>query len=208
MAKNPNKSTESATPATVAANTGDEKKRSASKSLYLTSESAEPTRSPTPDTAIVRFVFDGYESNPVDLVLADLSPEMTHMAVCQGVNIKLQRSYNTAKGNAAQMLEECEATRDNLLNGIWTSEREGGLRIGDLADAIKATLTDEGETVDDARFARIKETLKDESKREAAKKSTKVQAHLTRIAAEKATARAKAAAGNVKADESGLGADF
>lgn len=186
----------------------DEKKRSASKSLYV-DNAGETTRSPTVDTEIVRFVFDGFESTPVDLTLADLSDEMRHMAICQGVNIKLQRSYNTAKGNAAQMRDECEATRDNLLNGVWTSEREGGLRIGDLADAIRATLTDEGETVDETRFARIKETLKDETKRDKAKASPKVQAHLTRIQAEKATARANEAAKNASgATDSGIGADF
>lgn len=176
--------------ATVAA--ADEKKRNASKSLYVDGK-GETSRSPTADTEIVRFVFDGFENSPVDLVINEISDAIAHLAICQGLNIKLQRSYNTAKGNAAQMRDECEATRDNLLNDVWTSEREGGLRIGDLADAIKATLTDEGESVDDERFARIKETLKDESKRDKAKASPKVQAHLTRIMAEKAAERAKVA---------------
>jgi len=190
--------------AATATPAADDKKRNASKSLYVDSK-GETTRSPTAETEIVRFVFDGFENSPVDLVIADISAAISHLAVCQGLNIKLQRSYNTAKGNAAQMRDECEATRDNLLNDVWTSEREGGLRIGDLADAIKATLTDEGESVDDERFARIKETLKDESKRDKAKASPKVQAHLTRIMAEKAAERAKVAGEAAsKTTESGL----
>ena len=201
MAKN---SQTVATPVANTASASDEKKRNASKSLYVNAN-GETSRSPTGETEIVRFVFDGFENDPVDLKISEISDTISHLAICQGLNIKLQRSYNTAKGNAAQMRDECEATRDNLLNDVWTSEREGGLRIGDLADAIKATLTDEGESVDDERFARIKETLKDESKRDKAKASPKVQAHLTRIVAEKAAKRA-AEAGEAasKTTESGL----
>lgn len=184
-----------------------EKKRSASKSLYVNAN-GETTRSPTAETETIRFVFDGFESDPVDLPLINLSAEMSHLAICQGVNIKLQRSYNTAKGNAAQMKEECEATRDNLLNDIWTSEREGGLRVGDLGEAIRLTLIDEGETVDDARMAKIKETLKDEAKRDKAKASPKVKAHLATIAAAKAAARAKTANENAGSAASGIGSDF
>lgn len=200
MAREPKNVSAPATPATA----DEAKKRNASKSLYLNA-AGETTRSPSADTTIIRFVFDGFDNDPVDLDVTKTSPAMQHMAICQGFNIKLQRSYNTAKGNAAQMKEECEATRDNLLNDVWTSEREGGLRIGDLAEAIKATLLDEGDSVDDTRFAKIKETLKDEAKRDKAKASPKVQAHLTRIVAEKAATRAKEAGeAAAKSTESGL----
>lgn len=203
MAKNSVKTNGDAnvsTPSTVS--TADDKKRQSSKSLYVNA-SGETSRSPTPDTAIVRFLFEGIPE-PVDLTLADLPDDITHLAICQGVNIKLQRSYNTAKGNVSQMRDECEATRDNLLGGIWTSEREGGLRIGDLADAIASVLKDEGQSVDEARMASIREKLVDEKQRDKAKASTKVQAHLTRILAEKATARAAAAAGSVSQSEATL----
>ena len=172
----------------------DDKKRQTSKSLYVNA-AGETTRSPDAESVIVRFVFDGIPE-PVDLKLSDLNEEIRHLGLCQGINIKLQRSYNTAKGNAAQMRQECEDTAQNLLDGVWTGEREGGLRIADLIEAIASTLRDAGDTnVDDARLASIREKLHDEAARDKAKGSPKVKAHLARIALEKATARANEAAG-------------
>lgn len=181
----------------VATNGGEDKKRQASKSLYINSE-GEKTRSPTANTVGMEFQFTGVPDSLV-CMFDDLPEEIRNVyCVAQGANIKVQRSFNTAKGNAAQMREEAADTWQNLVDGIWTSDREGGLRIGDLADAIAATIVDEGGTVDEVRLASIKEKLKDETSRDKAKDSPKVKAHLTRIAAEKAAKRASEAADTAK----------
>lgn len=173
----------------------DEKKRQASKSVYLNKPNEdgsanEPSRSPTANTIGMRFSFLGI-SEPLDCMFDDLPDDIRNIfCVAQGANIKVQRSFNTAKGNPSQMREEASDAWDNLVSGAWTSEREGGLRIGDLADAIKSTLESDGETVSDERFARIKETLKDEGKRDKAKNNPQVKAALATIVANKAAARA------------------
>lgn len=169
------------------------KKRQSSKSTYFNAANEE-SRSPKEDSIGVRFYFEGYDTEPVDLTMADLADDMRRFCELQGANIKLQRSYNTAE-NPTEMKETCEATRDNLLGGIWTGEREaGGLRIADLIEALVATLADEGQTVDDARRESIRTKLHDETARDMAKASPKVQKHLTRIQAEKAAAKAASAA--------------
>lgn len=179
-----------------------EKKRAVSKSEYL-NDAGESSRSPQADTTILRFVFEGV-SDPVDLRIDELSSEIQHFAICQGANIKLQRSYNTAAGNTSQMAEECAATRDNLIAGIWTSEREGGLRIGDLAEAVVAVLAEEGKTV---TLEDVKAKLAaDEATREKSKKNPKVAAKVAAIVARKAAERAAnlATASDAHTESSGL----
>lgn len=181
-----------------------EKARAKSKSEYL-NDNGESNRSPQADTTVLRFTFEGV-TEPVDLRIDDLSQEIQHFAICQGANIKLQRSYNTAAGNTAQMAEECAATRDNLLAGIWTSEREGGLRIGDLATAVVAVLAEEGKTVslDDVKA----KLAADEATREKAKKNPKVAAKVAAIVAAKALERANAAATSAESHTAESGLDF
>lgn len=187
------------------ATASNETKRAASKSEYINDEGVA-TRSPQADSTALRFSFDGI-GETVTVALADIGDSIKHMAILQGLNIKLQRSYNTAKGNVQQMFDECSATAENLIAGVWTSEREGGgLRIGDLAEAVQAVLADEGKTVD---LETIKAKLAaDEATREKSKKNVKVAAHLSAIVARKAAERA-AAAGQVASAHTGeSGLDF
>lgn len=181
-----------------------EKKRAVSKSEYL-NDNGESNRSPQPDTTVLRFTFEGV-SDPVDLRIDDLNADIQHFAICQGANIKLQRSYNTAAGNTAQMAEECAATRDNLIAGIWTSEREGGLRIGDLATAVVAVLAEEGKTVslDDVKA----KLAADEGTRDKAKKNPKVAAKVAAIVAQKAAERAASLATASDSHTESSGLDF
>lgn len=180
-----------------------ETKRAVSKSSYIDNEGTE-TRSPDENTTTLRFTFEGGESR--DFSLDDINESIKHMAICQGLNIKLQRSYNTAKGNVAQMIEDLESTIDNLRNGVWTSEREGGLRIGDLAEAVVQVLASEGKTVE---LETVKAKLAaDEATRTKSKANPKVAAALAVIVANKAAARAQALGVTAQAHTAESGLDF
>lgn len=186
-----------------AASTSTEAKRAVSRSSYIDAEGTE-TRSPDENTVALRFSFEGGESR--DFSLDDINESIKHMAVCQGLNIKLQRAYNTAKGNVAQMIEDLESTIDNLRNGVWTSEREGGLRIGDLAEAVVQVLASEGKTVE---LETVKAKLAaDEGTRAKSKANPKVAAALAVIVANKAAARAQALGVTAQAHTAESGLDF
>lgn len=180
-----------------------EAKRAVSKSSYIDNEGNE-TRSPDENTTTLRFTFDGGESR--DFSLDEINESIKHMAICQGLNIKLQRSYNTAKGNVSQMIEDLDSTIDNLRNGVWTSEREGGLRIGDLAEAVVQVLASEGKTVE---LETVKAKLAaDEATRTKSKANPKVAAALAVIVANKAAARAQALGVTAQAHTAESGLDF
>jgi len=181
-----------------------ETKRAVSKSSYLSNDGTE-SRSPDENTVTLRFTFDGV-AEPLDFNLEDINDNIRHMAICQGLNIKLQRSYNTAKGNVSQMIEDCESTMDNLRNGVWTSEREGGLRIGDLAEAVVSVLASEGKTVE---LETVKAKLAaDEETRAKAKANPKVAAAVSAIVARKAVERANALGTAAQAHTTESGLDF
>lgn len=188
------------------------KKRQSSKSFYVNADGTQ-TRSPTKDTVTVGFLFEGFDNDPVLTQLADLSDAIKTIGLAQGINIKEQRSYNTAE-TPADMKEACEATRDNLLNGVWIGEREkGGLRISDLVEAIVRQMVNvEGETVDDARRAGIKAKLSDSSEageklREKYRNNVDVKKQLVTIEAEKLAAKT-AAINAVASTGETVGADF
>jgi len=184
--------------------TATDAKRAVSKSSYISNDDTV-TKSPDENTVALRFTFDGVDS-PYDFRLDEINESITHMAICQGLNIKLQRSYNTAKGNVSQMIEDLESTMDNLRNGVWTSEREGGLRIGDLAEAVQSVLASEGKNVD---VETIKAKLAaDEATRAKSKANPKVAAALAAIVAQKAAARAQALGVTAQGHTAESGLDF
>jgi hypothetical protein len=120
-----------------------------------------------------------------------LSNEMLACATLQGLAIKLQRSFASAKGDANEALEAYETVRDNLLAGVWAVKGEGSApRLTILAEAIAAVLEAAGRTPD---LKDIAEKLKDESVQEKASKDPKVKAQYERIKAERAAERAKKA---------------
>lgn len=110
-----------------------------------------------------------------------------------GAKQKIRDAYAGKSGDEA--VEACDTVIDNLYEGVWLGEREGGVRIGLLLDAVVAFLeTDKKQSVTDERRAGIKEKLLTEEGREKAKADPKVMAHLRRLELEKAKERAAEAA--------------
>jgi hypothetical protein len=153
-----------------------------------------------PDATVVRVTFGNGATE--DVSLGDLSSEILHCATLQGLAIKLQRSFASAKGDPSEAHESFMTVKENLLSGLWNTKREGsGPRLSILVEAIVAALEEDGETVDEARQAAIGEKLKDDTKREGAMKNPAVKKHYERIKAARAAERAAKAA--KEADESG-----
>jgi hypothetical protein len=164
---------------------------SVSEFAYVTKD-GESHKQVNPGAKIVRVTFgNGYTD---DVVIGDLSKEILACAVQQGLAIKLQRSFASAKGSVEDAIESFLTVKENLLSGTWASKREGsGPRLSILSEAIKAALEGDGQTVDDKRMADIVAKLADDDKREAAMANPKVKAHYESIRAARAAERAASA---------------
>lgn len=137
--------------------------KSGSKSYYFNA-AGEKTRSPKADSIGLGFEFTGQDN--VEMKMADANDEIQHLFKLQGANIKLQRSYNTAGKDMRVAHDECEAARDNLLEGNWLGDREkGGLRISDLVEATVRQMVVEGKSAEEAegKRAAIKARFSDKS---------------------------------------------
>ena len=81
-----------------------------------------------------------------------------------------------------------------LKAGEWTERAEGvGPRPSIVADAIAAALVKQGETVDEARMAAIREKVKVKETREGALKNPLIKAMYEQMRLEKAKERVKEA---------------
>lgn len=160
MAKNSVKTNGNDTTVSPVANGDSKTEKSGSKSYYFNAAN-ERTRSPKAESVGLGFEFTGQDN--VELRLDAINNEILHLASLQGLNIKLQRSYNTAGKDMAVAHDECEAARDNLAEGNWLGDREkGGLRISDLVEAIVRQMTVEGQDGESKR-ATIKAKLADKT---------------------------------------------
>lgn len=154
-------------------------------------------KSPDPTATIIRTEFVGGSTYHLDA--AKMPDAMRHNAMLQGFSIKLQRSFAEAKGNVTEAEEQFLTVRENIENGIWNTEREGGgPRISLLVDAVMRTLVEakrvaaEGDE-HDARRETVKAKLLTEEGRKVAMADVKVQSHFEAIKYEKAQERMKAA---------------
>jgi len=180
-----------------AVETTEEEGKSKISSFAYVNNAGDVSKQVKPDSIGLTVSFANGTKDRINI--DELSSEILACATLQGLAIKLQRSFASAKGDVEKAVEAFETVKDNLLNGIWAEKGEGsGPRVSILAEAVEAVLTEAGQTVDADRRASIIEKLKDEATREKTKKDPKVNAHYERIkaarAAEKA-AKAQEAAG-------------
>jgi hypothetical protein len=68
--------------------------------------------------------------------LSEFSEEIVEHLAIHGVYQKGGDSYAGVKGDYAEGISNLREVLDNLRNNSWSSEREGGVRIADLAAAI------------------------------------------------------------------------
>lgn len=93
---------------------------------------------------------------------------------------------------------------DNIVQGVWVSEREGSsgaANVTILLEAIVAAFKDGGKVLTEEEIAAQRAKLADEDHRTKAREVPAVAAHVARIQAERAAERAKAA--RAKAKEAG-----
>lgn len=175
---------------------------SISEFAYVT-KNGESHKQVVPDAVGLVVTFgNGYSDS---VALSDLSKDILRCASLQGLAIKLQRSFASAKGDVESAVESFLSVKENLLAGVWATKREGsGPRLSILAEAIEAALIAKGQTVDDARRASIVEKLSDEAKREEAMENPAVKAQYEVIRARRAQERAAAAMKNAEGTEAAI----
>lgn len=150
------------------------------------------------DGSGVSFTFAN--GHALTVLLADIPAAIQARLVLHGLSQKVGDSYAGVKGIVDDAIENAESIVEMLKNGEWTERAEGvGPRPSMVADAIAEALRKNGETVDDARMASIREKVKDKATREGALKNPLIKAVYEQMrlvkAQERVEAAAKAAAG-------------
>ncbi len=172
------------------------------KKIYVDLDGNE-TRHASPVAVLLRFDFTDGQSLSVDR--ADVGADCMVAAGWHGLAQKIGDTYASAD-DADDAFQKAAALYERLCENTWIMARESaGPRISILAEAVVSVKIDHG-LVDPAdRDAAIKETAekaKDKTYRENATSRPDVIAHMDRIKAERATARAAKSATAAQAVES------
>lgn len=168
-----------------------DKKVSICKKVYVGADGKE-TRSAQADAVELRFEFANGNTHSVKI-----PDHPANIGLCLtwfGISEKYGNSYAKSDGSADTAEDKFLAMQEQLTGGVWVTESEAGDRPSMVCDAIIAALEANGEKVDDARRAAVREKIKDKDVLAGAKKDPAVKAQLERIKAERAVARAKEAA--------------
>lgn len=197
MARTSTKTNSNETPETE-----NESSRSKVSTFTYVNEAGEETKQVKSDSVGLRVRFaNGYEDQVTLTQIANVLNE----AALQGLAIKLQRSFASAKADVSAAIESYETVRDNLLAGVWAVKGEGSApRLTILAEAVAAVLTFAGRDVD---MKAIAEKLTNDEFSEKVMKDPKVKAQYDSIKAARAAERAAkslAAAESAESDVSSL----
>lgn len=121
----------------------------------------------------------------------ELPDGVTRAAVAFGVNTSVGNTFGAIKGDPIAAEAAAEDRWGTLKDGDWAAEREGGMRIGDLVEAVKRAKTKAGHPFDEAGFRKSLES--GEKDRNVVANIPAVKAELEALRLEKIQARVKAA---------------
>jgi hypothetical protein len=124
------------------------------------------------------------------------------LAGIAGKAAKDEATEHPERGFVDYAVERFDDMMDNLRNGVWVSESEGGGKgsnVTILHEAIVSVFAEAGTELSDEQKAGIMTKLADEEYRTAAKDRPDVAYQVKRITAERAAARAKEAKAKAKA---------
>ena len=160
------------------------------RKVYI-AEDATEARHWTANAVALEFRFEDGAA-PIRVTPEDYPASMQRALMFFGISEKDGNAYAGAK-TPAEARERFLPMHERLALGEFVKERIAGeTRPTMLADAVKAALEDQGQTVDDALYQKIRtEKLATKEQREATEKIPTVKAHLDRIRVEAAKARAK-----------------
>lgn len=169
--------------------------------------SGEESRSAKPDSVLLRFTFE--DGGSFDFDMAATSEDIKLCAMAHGFNQKLRDSFAGKKGEDAR--KELETVAANLLGGFWTKPGKGGdgtsTNMTILVEAIVRGLEEEGETVSADRLASIKSKLAAMEDTKPVMQKPAIAKHYKAIVAERAAAKAAAAA-KVEGADASLAGEF
>lgn len=130
----------------------------------------------------------------LNVKLADIPAAIQARLVLHGLGQKVGDAYAGVKGIVDDAIENAESIVEMLKAGEWTERAEGvGPRPSMVAEAIAVALQKQGETVDEARMAAIREKVKVKETREGALKNPLIKAVYEQMRLEKAKERVKEA---------------
>lgn len=122
-----------------------------------------------------------------------------------GRSEKYGNFFAGVKGNAAEAVESFITGAEILAAGEWKERREGvESRPSMVLAAVLAFLESKGETIDDARKARVKEKVSTTDGRKKARANAEIESHYQTIVAAHAAEKAKSAKDAAKGKDSGL----
>jgi hypothetical protein len=140
-------------------------------------------------TGIIKFLFEDTTEQPVDLI--SLTDEMKFRLMVHGASQKIGDSYAGAKSEpdpVAFAKTAVSETIDQIVKGLWRVTASGGPRVTDLATVFAKV---NGFSIEEA--VEFVGGLTDEDVK-ALRKKPKIAAGLATLAAERAVAKAAAAA--------------
>lgn len=148
----------------------------------------EESRHASQDTTKLEFRFTDGTVREVDL--EKIGAKCKAAALWHGLSQKLGDSYAGAKGVVGDAIESLDTVLERLANDDWVKAGEGpGTRPSLVADAIKAALEKAGQTVDEERYATIREKVKGNENRKAALAIPEVAVEYERLRLEAQQAR-------------------
>lgn len=176
---------------------GEKQKRGVvAKRVYLDAKGQDAGRNAPANASGLEFRFSSGDVRKINP--ADFSDDIRTRAMWHGFNQKLGDSFASAKGDPKEALALFDETYDQLREGDWITEREGGgVRTTYLVEALaRIRARRDGVSDPSTLFATIAENIKSwpDEKKAGASKNPQVAAELAQIAAERAMERAKKAA--------------
>lgn len=171
--------------------------RAAKCNRKFVSRSGEVTSRATLDVQKVVFEFTDAGGEPLIMNLDDLAgfsglPDgVVRAAAAFGVNTSVGNTFGAIKDNPVEARLAAEDRWGTLTDGEWASEREGGMRIGDLIEAVKRAKTKAGHAFDESSFRMALESGRKD--RNEVAKIPAVAAELEAIRLEKIQAKLKEA---------------
>lgn len=189
-----------------AANEAAASKKMAKASLTYVDAEGKESNFPNAAGVIMRTTFSNSVVRELDIRTLPMD-KLGNAAALQGFATRTQRSYQAEK-DMDKVVEAYDEVVADLANGVWIETKAGAPRVTLLAEAIRITLQNAGEVVDDARFDSIIEKLKTAESRDKAMANVHVVAQLETIKQERQKQRladARKAAKETKFDAASLG---
>jgi hypothetical protein len=150
------------------------------------------------DVATKEATFNFTDGTELVLEVGKLSEEIQTNLMLHGALQKVGDSYAGVEGDVAKGIANAKDVIQGLLAGQWKGEREGGLRIGVLAEAIAKLKNSDVETVRAALT--LKEGATEDEKKAHTKKLAELRSHPQ---IKKAVAEIQLAKANAEAEAAG-----